>query len=301
MLDSTRKEHIMATDPRWIDEHGNEIDEDHRGLVYDIRTLVDRRRVLGIFGGIGATALLAACAAPEAEPSATASASTPSASASATPTPSAEASAPVSEVPDETGGPYPGDGSNGVNVLDDSGIVRSDIRSSFGSSTTVAQGVPLTIALTVRDAATGSALVGAGVYLWHCDRDGGYSLYSNGLDNENYLRGVQETDSTGTVRFTSIYPACYSGRWPHIHFEVYSDVANAVASGPIVKTSQIALPQEVNDLVYATSGYEQSVRNVSQVSLASDNVFGDDGGIHQIATMSGSVASGYTAALTIGV
>ena len=83
-------------------------------------------------------------------------------------------------MPDETGGPYPGDGSNGVNVLDDSGIVRSDIRSSFGSSTTVAEGVPLTIALTVRDAATGSALVGAGVYLWHCDRDGNYSLYSRG-------------------------------------------------------------------------------------------------------------------------
>ena len=289
----------MATDPRWIDEHGNEIDEDHRGLVYDIRTLVDRRRALGLFGGIGVTALLAACAAPETTPtaSATATATTPSASA----TPSAEASAPVTEVPDETGGPYPADGSNGVNVLDDSGIVRSDIRSSFGSSTAVADGVPLTIALTVRDAATGSALVGAGVYLWHCDRGGDYSLYSDGLEDVNYLRGVQETDSTGTVRFTSVYPACYSGRWPHIHFEVYSDVANAVASGPIVKTSQIALPEEANALVYATSGYEQSVRNASQVSLAGDNVFGDDGGIHQIATMSGSVADGYTAALTIGV
>jgi protocatechuate 3,4-dioxygenase beta subunit len=204
-------------------------------------------------------------------------------------------------VPDETGGPYPGDGSNGVNVLDDSGIVRSDIRPSFGSSTVVAEGVPLTIELTVRDAATGSALAGAGVYLWHCDRDGNYSLYSDGLENVNYLRGVQETDAMGTVRFTSIYPACYSGRWPHIHFEVYSDVANAVASGPIVKTSQIALPEEANNLVYATSGYERSVQNVSQVSLASDNVFGDDGGIHQIATMSGSAASGYTAALAIGV
>ena len=292
----------MATDPRWIDEHGHEIDEDHRGLVYDIRTLVDRRRALGLFGGIGVTALLAACAGPETASTATASAtSSPSASASATATPTAEASGPVTEVPDETGGPYPGDGSNGVNVLDDSGIVRSDIRSSFGSSTTVAEGVPLTIALTVRDAATGSALVGVGVYLWHCDRDGNYSLYSRGVENENYLRGVQEADATGTVRFTSIYPACYSGRWPHIHFEVYSDVATAVASGPIVKTSQIALPPEANDLVYATSGYEQSVRNVSQVSLASDNVFGDDGGIHQIATMAGSVASGYTAALTIGV
>ena len=274
-----------------------------RGLVYDIRTLVDRRRALGIFGGIGATALLAACAGPDTSSTASASAtSTPSASASGEALSTGSGSTgPVTEVPDETGGPYPGDGSNGVNVLDDSGIVRSDIRSSFGSSTTVAQGVPLTIALTVRDAATGSALVGAGVYLWHCDRAGGYSLYSNGLANENYLRGVQETDSTGTVRFTSIYPACYSGRWPHIHFEVYSDVANAVASGPIVKTSQIALPEEINAVVYATPGYEQSVRNASQVSLASDNVFGDDGGIHQIASMSGSVANGYTAALTIGV
>ena len=251
-------------DPRWIDANGHEIDEDHRGLVYDIRTLVDRRRALGLFGGIGVTALLAACSAPEMQPSASATA-TPSTS------PSAEASAgasdPLSEVPDETGGPYPGDGSNGVNVLDDSGIVRSDIRSSFGSSTVVAEGVPLTIELTVRDAATGSALVGAGVYLWHCDRDGNYSLYTGGLDDVNYLRGVQATDEMGTARFTSIYPACYSGRWPHIHFEVYSDVENAVASGPIVKTSQIALPEEVNNVVYATSGYEQSVRNVSQTSL----------------------------------
>lgn len=285
-------------DPRWIDEHGDEIDEDHRGLVYDIRTLVDRRRALGLFGGIGVTALLAACSAPETQPSASAAATTtPSASPSAT----AGASDPLSEVPDETGGPYPGDGSNGVNVLDDSGIVRSDIRSSFGSSTVVAEGVPLTIELTVRDAATGSALVGAGVYLWHCDRDGNYSLYTGGLDEVNYLRGVQATDEMGTVRFTSIYPACYSGRWPHIHFEVYSDVENAVASGPIVKTSQIALPEEVNNAVYATSGYEQSVRNVSQTSLTRDMVFSDDGGIHQIASMSGSVASGYTAALTIGV
>lgn len=300
--DRTAREPETAreADRRWVDADGNEIDEDHRGLVYDIRTLVDRRRALGIFGGIGLTTLLAACSADPVTPS-----TSPPASAATTPTPSsradAEASGPLDEVPDETGGPYPADGSNGVNVLDDSGIVRSDIRSSFGSSTTVAEGVPLEIALTVRDAATGSALVGAGVYLWHCDRGGDYSLYSPGAEHENYLRGVQAADETGTVRFTSIYPACYPGRWPHIHFEVYSDVDNAVASGPIVKTSQIALPEEINAVVYATSGYEQSVRNASRVSLAGDNVFGDDGGIHQIASMSGSVAAGYTAALTIGV
>lgn len=207
----------------------------------------------------------------------------------------------MTEVPDETGGPFPADGSNGVNILDDSGIVRSDIRSSFGSSTTVVAGIPLTVALTVRDAATGAALPGRGVYLWHCDREGRYSLYSDGAENENHLRGVQETDSNGTVTFTTIYPACYSGRWPHIHFEVYDDVATAVASGPIVKTSQIALPAETNDAVYATAGYEESVGNIARISLQSDNVFGDDAGIHQLATMSGSPQQGYRAALAIGV
>jgi protocatechuate 3,4-dioxygenase beta subunit len=289
------------TDADWTDADGHVIDEDHRGLVYDIRTLIDRRRALGIFGGVALTSLLTACGVKtdsdaSASPTAT-SGSTSSPTANAT----AEASGPLTEVPGETGGPYPGDGSNGVNVLDDSGIVRSDIRSSFGSSTTVAQGVPLTIALTVRDAATGAALAGRGVYIWHCDREGRYSLYTQGAENENYLRGVQQTDANGTVRFTSIYPACYTGRWPHVHFEVYEDVATAVAAGPIVKTSQIALPDETNAAVYATAGYESSARNAAQVSLASDNVFGDDGGIHQIATMSGSAASGFAAALTVGV
>lgn len=285
-----------STEHEWRDANGDEIDLEDRGLVFDVRTLVDRRRALGLFGGVALTSLLAAC-------STDAAVSTPSATGSATtPTPTTTADAePVTEVPDETGGPYPGDGSNGVNVLDDSGIVRTDIRSSFGSSTTTAEGVPLTIQLTVRDAATGNALSGAAVYLWHCTRDGKYSLYSQGIENENYLRGVQEADSSGTVTFTSIFPGAYSGRWPHIHFEVYSDVATAVASGPIVKTSQIALPKEACDAVYATAGYEQSVRNLAQSSLASDNVFGDDGGIHQIASMSGSASAGYTAALTIGV
>jgi len=291
-----------TADPdRWLDADGAPIDEDHRGLVYDIRTLVDRRRALGIFGGLAMTSLLTACGIQSASSSGAASSTTATPQATASATTDAAASDSLDEVPDETAGPYPADGSNGIDVLTASGIVRSDIRASFGSSTTVADGVPLTIRLTVRDADTGAALSGKGVYLWHCDRDGNYSLYSRGITDENYLRGVQETDAAGTVSFTSIYPACYSGRWPHIHFEVYDDVATAVASGPIVKTSQIALPEETNVVVYATSGYEQSVRNASQVSLKSDNVFGDDGGIHQIATMSGDVAAGYTAALTIGV
>ncbi len=289
-----------ATDPRWMDANGEPLDEEDRGLVYDVRTLVNRRVALGLFGGVAVTTLLAACA-PEATSSSPTATATPTDPATPTPTATADSTGPLTEVPDETAGPYPGDGSNGINVLDDSGIVRRDIRSSFGSSTTTAQGVPLEIRLTVRDAATGAILPGAAVYLWHCNNQGEYSLYSSGLENENYLRGVQQVDDAGTVTFTSIFPGCYDGRWPHIHFEVYSDVATAVASGPIVKTSQIALPQEACAAVYATTGYEQSTSNLSRTSLSSDNVFGEDGGIHQLATMSGTAATGFTASLTIAV
>jgi protocatechuate 3,4-dioxygenase beta subunit len=279
----------MATRPdlRWIDRDGNPIDEEDRGLLYDVRTLIDRRRALGLFGGFTAAALLAACS------------SSSSGAGSATTTTAAPGE--LTEVPEETGGPYPGDGSNGPNVLGDSGIVRSDIRSSFGSSTTTAQGVPLTVALTVRDASSGDAVSAAAVYVWHCDRDGNYSLYSPAVTGENYLRGVQPVDAGGTATFTSIFPACYSGRWPHIHFEIYDSVDHAVASGPIVRTSQIALPKEACQAVYATAGYEQSVVNLGQVSLSTDMVFRDDGAIHQLATMSGDATQGYTAALTVGV
>jgi len=303
-----------APPPEWLDEHGNEIEDHDRGLVYDLQTLVDRRRALTLLGGLGVAGALAACSTgtPSAALTGSATSSSTSASTSSASTTSAAAGtsaaasgdtadADLVEAPDETAGPYPGDGSNGQNVLDDSGIVRRDIRSSFGSSATTAEGVPLTVKLTVKDLATSSALVGAAVYVWHCDRDGNYSLYSRPAADENYLRGVQATDESGTATFTSIFPACYPGRWPHIHFEVYSKVSDATSSGPIVKTSQIALPQATCEAVYATTGYEQSVGNLSQVSLQRDNVFGDDGGIHQLATMSGSASSGYTAALTIGV
>jgi protocatechuate 3,4-dioxygenase beta subunit len=293
---------VTRRESDWVDAHGNPIHDHDRGLLYDLGTM-NRRRALGLLGGVGALAALAACstgtgstATGSSSSSTTSSGTSSSSSSSAT-----SADGTLTEVPDETGGPYPADGSHGVDVLDDSGIVRSDIRSSFGSSTTTAAGVPLTIKLTVRDTSTGAAKTGAAVYLWHCDREGQYSLYSRAVTGENYLRGVQETDATGTVTFTSIFPACYSGRWPHIHFVVYSSVADATSSGPIVKTSQIALPQEACDAVYATDGYSASVGNLSQVTLQRDNVFGNDAGIHQIATMSGNTSSGYTSALTVGV
>ena len=55
------------------------------------------------------------------------------------------------------------------------------------------------------------------------------------------------------------------------------------------------------DAVYATTGYEASVANLAQVTLDSDNVFGDDGAAHQLATVTGDVTSGYVATLTVPI
>ncbi len=282
-----------------------QLEETDRGLVYDLSTLIDRRQVLKLAGytTISAGLMSIVACAPGASGSPLSSAGATSGSgASAAAGATGAAAADCAVIPEETAGPYPGDGSNGPNVLNQSGIVREDITSSFGASTTKAAGVPLTIKLTIQNAANGCApLQGAAVYLWHCDKDGNYSLYSQAAANENYLRGVQATDGSGVVTFQSIFPACYQGRWPHIHFEVYTDLEAATDEANKVATSQVALPKDACDLVYASAGYESSVRTMSQVSLENDNVFGEDDGVHQLGTMTGDVTSGMTVALTVPV
>lgn len=296
----------------------SDLDQPHpdhdRGLEFDLNTLVSRRS-LGLFlGAGGAVAALAACTpagntgsaspAPTTATAATSSAMATATATDATATPTltrAIAECGV-EIPQETAGPYPGDGSNGPNVLEASGVVRKDITSSFGTASAKAEGVPLTFTLTLLDNANGCApMAGAAVYAWHCDRDGKYSMYDSSLKNENYLRGVQEADANGQVTFTSIFPAAYSGRWPHIHFEVFESMNNATAAGQVLAVSQIALPQAACDDVYATPGYERSVTNMTRTTLKSDNVFGNDGGIYQLATMTGSAAAGYTAGLNVTI
>ncbi|MFG1625989.1 intradiol ring-cleavage dioxygenase [Kribbella sp. NPDC049227] len=273
------------------------------GLEYDLGTL-HRRRFLGLFAGAGLAAV-AGCTPDDATDSATSGSTTTTTSttpSSSTPSASTTTSGTdVDEIPQETAGPYPGDGTNGPNVLTESGIVRKDITKSFGSASGVATGVPLTVTLTILDADKDTPLEGAAVYVWHCDAEGRYSLYSDGATNENYLRGVQAADSSGKVTFTTIFPAAYMGRWPHIHFEVYSSLSEATAAGKISATSQLALPEDVCKTVYATDGYDGSAQNLAQTSLANDNVFGDDDGVHQLATVTGNTTGGYVATLNVGV
>ncbi|UUW89145.1 dioxygenase family protein [Pimelobacter simplex] len=187
-------------------------------------------------------------------------------------------------------------------MLTESGVVRSDLTSSFGTASGVAAGVPTTVRLKVYDlnGDTVTPLAGAAIYLWHCDREGRYSMYDDAIADENYLRGVQEADADGNLTFTTIFPACYAGRWPHMYFEVYESLKAATSAENKLRTSQLALPQDVCDTVYATEGYEQSVTNLAQLSLDSDGIF-SDGYSLQLAKVTGSVEEGYTVSLNVPV
>ncbi|MGZ4702401.1 MAG: 3,4-dioxygenase subunit beta, partial [Ilumatobacteraceae bacterium] len=128
----------------------NEELHDHdRGLAFDLSTSIARRRLFTLFAGAGLAAVIAGCSSDSkspatsstASPSATSpSAATVSATATndvvvatspAATTAAAASSSALQAIPEETAGPYPGDGSNGLDVLKESGIVRSDIRASF--------------------------------------------------------------------------------------------------------------------------------------------------------------------------
>jgi protocatechuate 3,4-dioxygenase beta subunit len=287
--------------------------EDHDlGLSHDLPKIVERQRLarrgmLAIFGGVGVAAL-AGCAS-DSSSSATDTSSNGGPRNGGPPDGGGGAMGGVAsvevaegEIPEETAGPFPGDGSNGPNVLSGSGVVRSDITASFGDASGVAEGVPMTVKLKVYDLNGDDAtpLAGAAIYLWHCDREGNYSMYDGGAASENYLRGVQEAADDGTLEFTTIFPACYSGRWPHMHFEVYESLDAATNATNKLRTSQLALPQDVCETVYATEGYEQSVSNLTQVSLDSDGIF-SDGYSLQMAKVTGSVEEGYVATLNVPV
>ncbi|WP_404479998.1 intradiol ring-cleavage dioxygenase [Novosphingobium sp. BL-52-GroH] len=302
--------------------HGHGLAEDLRAVS---REMFARRRALAFLASAGTTAALAACGGDDGGTSSTSSGtgtttsstSSTSSSTSSSSTSSSTTSGGTSDAsciadPTETNGPYPADGTNTAsgatsNVLTQSGIVRSDIRSSFIGSTTTATGVPLEIELQLVDVSNGCAAIsGAAIYVWHCDAYGRYSLYSSGVTTESYLRGVQVTDAEGKVTFTTIYPACYSGRWPHIHFEVFTGGLTSASTGRTATLiSQLAMPAATNTAVFSgDTTYTASIANYNAISLSSDNVFGDNTSA-QLAqmtpTLSGSVSAGYTGTVVIGI
>jgi protocatechuate 3,4-dioxygenase beta subunit len=155
--------------------------------------------------------------------------------------------------PEQTEGPY---------YLDiDS--VRSDLREGK-------PGVPLRLAIRVRDIATCAPLANAAVDIWHCDALGIYSGFeaasvgaggaggpgrpgeggggSRATDATRYLRGTQVTNAAGIVEFTTVYPGWYRGRTVHIHSKVHLNNRELL-------TTQLFFDEDLTRTVYGRQPY----------------------------------------------
>jgi protocatechuate 3,4-dioxygenase beta subunit len=212
-------------------------------------------------------------------------------------------------LPAETPGPFPADGTNvregqTVNILTEAGVIREDIRTSIGGFAPVAEGVPVSLEITLVDVRNACApLGGMAVYVWQCDAEGVYSIY--GAADRNYLRGVGISDAEGRVRFATVFPACYPGRWPHIHFEVFCGAEMAVSGKAALLTSQFALPEAECRAVYAAHPlYSASLGTIEGVILKRDGIFRDNSATAlaaQMLALEGDPATGYRAIGRVGL
>jgi len=191
----------------------------------------------------------------------------------------------------ETEGPYPYPGGELTNPLN-----RSDITESL-------TGIPLSLTIVIANANDSCAIVeNARVDIWHCNKDGYYSGYANqpgisgtlSYTGKTFLRGYQLTDAGGQAKFTTIYPGWYGGRATHIHFEVY-------VNNVMKKTTQIAFPQAINDVVDVSALY--AGLGVNPVTNGKDSVFGDSATdlANETISLTGSIAAGYAGTYTIGI
>ena len=221
---------------------------------------VTRRQAIGAMGAAGA-AMALGCGGSPASPSSTSGGSTPSNAACAV-------------TPSETVGPYPS--------LTD--LFRSDIRE--GKSGTL-----LTLTIRVVDVGAACAAVsGANVEVWHVDAAGQYSQYGSQAER-TFLRGIQTTNSTGEVTFTTIYPGWYQGRATHIHVEV-------TVAGVSKKVTQIAFPESVNDAVHKSGVYAS--RGTNPIANLADGIFADSLA-SEIVTPVGEVSGGYAATFQVAI
>jgi protocatechuate 3,4-dioxygenase beta subunit len=245
--------------------------------------ILSRREILALLGGSSA-ALLAACAPGAlASPSPTRTAA-PTSAATGTAAATAAASTPLPSCivrPALTEGPY----------FVDEKLDRADIRSDPGTGS-VRPGALLTLNFLVSrvSGSACTALSGAMVDVWHCDALGVYSDVENAR-GQKFLRGFQNTDASGSAKFTTIYPGWYQGRAVHIHFKIRPTSASEF-------TSQLFFEDALSTEVFAQAPYSQKGTQ-GMTRNAQDGIFQQSGGKLTLSvTKSGSA---YAATFDIGI
>jgi len=177
-------------------------------------------------------------------------------------------------------------------------LLRSDLREDQ-------PGIPLVLTLTVLDSTTCQPLPNAAVDIWSANALGVYSDEAQqGSSGATFLRGLQITDPSGAVQFTTLYPGWYTGRVNHIHLKVHvggiaSSAAYDEAGSHVAHTGQVFFPQDVNDQIAQISPY--STNRNPYTSNAQDHVYTGEGGSFSQLVLSGNPSDGFTGSITLGV
>lgn len=170
-------------------------------------------------------------------------------------------------IPSETEGPFP------LDLTENLTFFRQDLREDR-------QGVPLRVRLRVMGLGNCLPMENVRVNIWHCDKDGLYSGYSNNMNQgqagKTYLRGYQITDADGEVEFLTIFPGWYNGRICHIHFRVY-------VSSSYAAVSQLTFEKQTKNELYAQHSSIYT-KGADPLDYTQDNIF-SDGYQQQLATL----------------
>lgn len=177
-------------------------------------------------------------------------------------------------IPSETAGPFP------LDLTENTTYFRQDLREDR-------DGVQLNVKLKIIGQSNCEPMQNVRVNIWHCDKDGLYSGYSQtnnpGQAGLTYLRGYQYTDADGIVEFVTIFPGWYSGRICHIHFQCFvSSIYSAI--------SQLTFPIADKNAIYAANSGLYT-KGADPMTFNSDNIF-SDGYAFQLATLTPNTDTG---------
>jgi protocatechuate 3,4-dioxygenase beta subunit len=192
--------------------------------------------------------------------------------------------------------------------------VRANTASASSSAGAAQAGVPLALEINVLDAASGGAINGAHVDIWHANAGGLYSDEGGqpggaSTAGQNFLRGYQVTGVDagalgapvdGQVNFKTIWPGWYSGRAIHIHVRVRTYDGNAVATN---YTTQIFFSDADNDRVLSGAApYSSRSPKTDPTTDETDGIFESaNARATNVVPVSGSIAAGFAATFTIGL
>lgn len=187
-------------------------------------------------------------------------------------------------IPAETAGPFP------LDLTANPEFFRQDVREDRA-------GVQLNLKMKIIGADNCEPMPNLRVNIWHCDKDGRYSGYSQGGNpgqaGLTYLRGYQMTDANGEVEFITIFPGWYTGRICHIHFQVY-------VSSVYAAISQLTFPLAEKNALYAEYSTLYT-KGADPLNFNSDGIFAD-GYAYQLATLApNATTGGYDSYLEVAI